>query len=845
MRFRHTDLPGQPGVHCALRGKSPTVTTEKTFTVDPWCLREPELDLDVLASTEAVLTVANGNLGVRGTLDEGEPVGHPGTYLAGVHELRTMVYTETGNGDPEATETLVNTIDGTVVRLLVDGHPLDVRTGTLQHHERVLDFRAGTLERRLRWRSPGDRCVEVTSTRLVSLDQRGVFALRYTVRALDQPVEVVLQSGLVANVRKPHLPDDPGGEDLLAHALQAVEHGAVGSRLTLMHRTDRTELLVGATAEHEVESSAGVSDLESSGEADPDQARFSVRARLEPGESVTLTKLVAYVWSGIRGVPALRDELAGMLAVASNIGFDELVAHQREILDDYWESADVEVDGDDELQQAVRFALFHILQAAARAEGHGIAGKALTGTGYEGHVFWDTETFVLQVATAVRPEVTRHALAWRHATLAQARARAHTLDLKGATFPWRTITGPECSGYWPAGTAAFHINADIADAVLRYVDATDDEQFAREAGVELLVETARLWMSLGHWGRDERFHVFGVTGPDEYSALGDDNVYTNLMMQRNLRGAAGWARVYRESTEPLEVTPDEIERWERAADAVFVPYDEQLGVHPQHAGFIDQPQWDFPGTAEEQYPLHSFFPYLQLYRKQVVKQADLVLALFLRGDAFTDEEKARDFDYYERVTVRDSSLSACCQAIIAAEVGLPDLAHQYIVESALADIRDAEHDSSDGLHVAALAGTWLALVCGFGGLRHTYSGRVDAQLSFRPTLPEELPRLRYRLLFRGRLLRVTVERESTTYELVRGEPLTVRHERDDVELSTEAPVTRSNTPHPEPPMPTQPETRAPGRGTLPDDSSPGAPASAGSFLRRTSRADPEDASGGD
>ena len=257
----------------------------------------------------------------------------------------------------------------------------------------------------------------------------------------------------------------------------------------------------------------------------------------------------------------------------------------------------------------------------------------------------------------MRPEVTRHALAWRHATLEQARARAHTLDLKGATFPWRTITGPECSGYWPAGTAAFHINADIADAVLRYVDATDDEQFAREAGVELLVETARMWMSLGHWGRDERFHVFGVTGPDEYSALGDDNVYTNLMMQRNLRGAAGWARVYRESTEPLEVTPDEIERWERAADAVFVPYDEELGVHPQHAGFIDQPQWDFPGTAEEQYPLHSSFPYLQLYRKQVVKQADLVLALFLRGDAFTDEEKARDFDYYERVTVKGTRRS--------------------------------------------------------------------------------------------------------------------------------------------------------------------------------------------
>jgi alpha,alpha-trehalose phosphorylase len=307
-------------------------------------------------------------------------------------------------------------------------------------------------------------------------------------------------------------------------------------------------------------------------------------------------------------------------------------------------------------------------------------------------------------------------------------------------------------------------------------------------------------------------------------------------------------KAYPESAEPLEVTRDEILTWERAADAVFVPYDEELGVHPQSTGFTDQPRWDFEGTPADHYPLHSHYPYLQLYRKQVVKQADLVLALFLRGDAFTDEEKLRDWGYYEELTVRDSSLSACCQAIIAAEVGLPNLAHEYIVESALADIRDAEHDSSDGLHVAALAGTWLALVCGFGGLRHTYSGRVAghgrAKLSFRPALPDELPRLRYRLLFRGRLLRVTVERETTTYEVLRGEPLTVRHERDDVEIPSGVPVTRPNTRRPEPAMPTQPETRAPGRGTLPDDSSPGAPASAGAFLRRAGRAAPADATEG-
>jgi alpha,alpha-trehalose phosphorylase len=734
----------------------------------------------------------------------------PGTYLAGVHDLRQMVYTESGLGDPEATETLVDTIDGTAVRLLVDGHALDVREGALLHHERVLDLRAGTLSRALRWRSPADRTVEVSSTRLVSLDQRGVLAVRYAVRAGDRPVEVVLQSSLVANAGRPQLPAGPDSEDLLAHSLLPAEHDARGTRLTLVHRTRHTGLLVGASADHGVEGPGAATDVEVHAESTPDHARFTVRARLDPGAELVLTKVVAYAWSDVRGLPALRDELGAALTAARHEGFAGLAAAQRRYLDRFWEGADVEVDGDDELQQAVRVALFHLLQAGARAEGRGIAGKALTGTGYEGHAFWDTETFVLQVMTAVHPEVTRHALAWRHATLPAARERARTLDLAGAAFPWRTITGPECSGYWPAGTAAFHVNAAVADAVLRYVDATGDEDFARGAGVELLVETARLWASLGHWGRDGHFHVFGVTGPDEYSAIADDNVYTNLMAQRNLRGAAAWARRVPGSADPAEIAG-----WERAADAVHVPYDAELGVHPQSAGFLDQPHWDFAATPEENYPLHSHYPYLQLYRKQVVKQADLVLALFLRGDAFTDEEKVRDFRYYEGVTVRDSSLSACIQAIVAAEVGLPDLAHEYVVESALADVRDDEHDSSDGLHVAALAGTWLALACGFGGLRHQGDG-----LSFRPLLPAALRRLRYHLRFRGRLLRVTVEHGRVTYELRSGEPLTVRHEREDVALVAGEPVTRPLTARPRPPLPAQPPTRAPGRGTLRDDSTP-------------------------
>ncbi|WP_219415867.1 glycoside hydrolase family 65 protein [Pseudonocardia nigra] len=783
------------------------MTVPDAYTAEPWTVREPRPRLDILADSESVFALSNGCLGIRGTFDEGDPNGMPGTYLAGLYELRTMVYTETAYGQPEATQTLVNTIDGTLLRLTVDGQPLDLRAGELPHHERVLDLRAGTLTRTLRWCSPAGRHVDVRSERLVSFVHRGAAAIRYTVRAVDEPLEIVLTSGLVANRQQPHLPTHPSSADLLQHPLDPLEHHVDRRRLTLLHRMHRSGFVVGAAAEHLVD---GPDELEVHVDSNDDWARLTVTARLEHSQELTVVKVLGYAWSGERSVGAVRDEVSATVTAAQHTGWAGLVDAQRRYLDAFWADADVEIEGDDELQQAVRFALFHLLQATARAEGRAIASKALTGTGYEGHTLWDTDTFVLQVMTALRPEITRQALGWRHATLPKALDRARRLDLRGATFPWRTIDGEECSGYWPAGTAAVHVNADIADAVIRYVEATGDDAFARTAGLDLLVATARMWASLGHRGSDGRFHIFGVTGPDEYSALADDNVYTNLMARRNLLRAARWSRAHPDDAARLGVDAAEIDDWQAAGETMAVPYDAERGVHPQAAGFTDQPRWDFAGTAPDSYPLHSHFPYLQLYRKQVVKQADLVLALHLCCEGFTAEEKARDFAYYEGVTVRDSSLSAPCQAVVAAELGHLELALAYLAESALADLRDGERDSSDGLHVAALAGTWIGLVAGFGGLR-----QVDGELHFRPALPETLRRLTFRLRHLGRALRVSVTPEEVEYALVDGEPLTIRHDGEEIELTADEAVTRPavRTTHHD--APAQPAHREPRRRSAP------------------------------
>jgi alpha,alpha-trehalose phosphorylase len=785
------------------------VIRHPAFAVDLWSIRETQLDLGVLEQTGSLFALANGHIGLRGNLDEGEPPGLPGSYLGGFYEQRPLPYAEARYGFPEAGQTVVNVTNGKIIRLLVDDQPFDVRFGELRGHERVLDFRAGVLRRDAEWCSPAGKQVRVSSVRLVSLVQRAVAAIAYEVEAVDAPVRVVVQSELVANEPTSPAQADPRTAADLDSPLQSERFSNDGVLAVLVHTTKRSRLRMAAAMDHLIE---GPADLQTASESSGDLARVTITAELEPGKRLRVVKLLAYGWSSQRSVAALEAQAAAALAEARQTGWDGLLASQREYLDDFWARADVELEGDAELQQAVRFALFHTLQAGARGEQRAIPAKGLTGPGYDGHTFWDTETFVLPVLTYTVPQGARDALGWRHATLDLARTRAKQLGFEGAAFPWRTIDGEECSGYWPAGTAAFHIAADIADAVGRYQAANDDEAFEREFGIELLVETARLWRSLGHHDPSGRFRIDGVTGPDEYSAVADNNVYTNLMAQRNLRLAADAATRHADRAAELDVNPEEITAWRDAAETVLIPFDEGLGIHPQAEGFTAHQLWDFEGTAPEQYPLLLHFPYFDLYRKQVVKQADLVLAMHLRGDAFSADTKTRNFAYYEALTVRDSSLSACTQAVIAAEVGQLELAHDYFAEAALMDLDDLEHDTRDGLHIASLAGVWIAAVAGFGGMRDH-----DGSLSFAPQLPLRLARLTFRMCFRGRRLRVDVTPGKARYSLLQGLPLHVTHHGATIQLAADRPVTRPTPQVTAGARPTQPAGRSPvPRRTPPD-----------------------------
>jgi alpha,alpha-trehalose phosphorylase len=779
------------------------------FPPEPWSVREIGLDQTALAQSESLFALSNGHIGVRGNLDEGDPMGLPGTYLNSFYETRPLPYAEAGYGYPESGQTVLNVTDGKLIRLLVDDEPLDLRYGTIESHERVLDLRRGVLERKAVWRSPAGARIRLRSTRLVSLRRRSILAIDYSVEPVDERVRIVAQSELVANEQVPARSADPRVAAVIENALQAVEHHAADLRATLVHRTTASKLHMAAAMDHVVHTGGhAFTELV----AHPNWARLTLSTALSPGESLGLTKFVAYGWSSQRSVPALRDQVSAALINAREAGWDQVAAEQRGALDEFWAGADVELDGPVEIQQAVRFGIFHAYQAGARAEQRAIPAKGLTGPGYDGHAFWDTESFVLPLLSATAPDAAADALRWRYSTIDLARERARTLRLRGAAFPWRTIRGHECSAYWPAGTAAVHVNADIAVAAARYLWWTDDDAFGRECALPMLVETARLWMSLGYEGADGKFHIDGVTGPDEYSALADDNIYTNLMAAQNLRAAGEAAQRW---PDDYDSSPEEARLWVRAAETMAVPYNERLRVHEQSRGFTSHDVWDFEHSArKDEYPLLLHAPYFALYSRQVIKQADLMLAMHWAGEAFTQEDKARAFAYYEPLTVRDSSLSACTQAVLAAEVGHLDLAADYLAEAALMDLRDLEHNAKDGLHIASLAGGWLALVAGFGGMRDTAE-----HLLFRPQLPPGWQRLRFSVRPRGQRLHVDITRGRVEYSVDGDEAVRLTHcsgrRTDEVTVVPGKPVVRRWRPvRPLTRRPAQPPGRTPRSGAF-------------------------------
>jgi alpha,alpha-trehalose phosphorylase len=773
---------------------------EHLYPPDEWRVIEARLDLDYARRAETVFALSNGYIGVRGTFDEGRPAHSAGTFINGFYESWPIRHPEEAFGLAATGQTLVAVPDATITQLYVDDEPLFLPVANCRAYRRVLDMLDGTLVRELVWSTPSGKHVLVKSSRFVSLEQRHLLVIRYEVTVLDHAAPIAIRSRLV-NTQDEHVGDGASLRDLPGdpRLARAFDHRVLceryrsesGGRVLLGYETANSRMTLGLAAGHLIEGHEHHAQFEHETEG----SSLLITASGTPGHTLRITKYVAYHTSRTAPVAEVVARACQTLDRVTAQPFDTLATAQRHQLRRFWDRADVVVRRADaaaiRLQQAIRWNLFQLIQASARAEGAGIPAKGLTSQGYEGHYFWDTEIYVLPFLTYTQPRIARNLLRFRHSMLTKARARAASLNQRGALFPWRTINGEEASANFQSGTAQYHINADIAHAIRRYVDVRDDIGFLAEAGAEMLVESARMWEDLGFYDQCGSFHIHGVTGPDEYTTVVNDNTYTNLMARLNLNQAASAVRrlesedfdSYVALCHRCHLTSDEAEAWERAAAAMHVPYDEARGIHPQDGAFLDREVWDLNATPADKFPLLLHYHPLVIYRYQVLKQADIVLAMFLLGNEFTPEQKLRNFTYYDPLTTGDSSLSAGIESIIAAEVGRADEAMTYFTYALLIDLGDISQTAPDGVHIASAAATWMALVFGFGGVRD-----YDGHLTFDPRLPCSWESLEFHLRFRDRQLRIQLTHHQERYLLEQGEPLHITVRGEPVLLRPDAPA---------------------------------------------------------
>jgi len=764
-----------------------------SLPLDPWCIRESAFDTASHFLRETLFALGNGYIGLRGTGEEGYtgPAGTSldGTYLNGFYESEPIVYPEAAFGLAKTNQFMLNVPNAKGIEIEIDGERFDPLRGTLDRYERALDLRQGVLVRTLEWTAPNGKRIALRSRRVVAFANKHLFAIEVALTPLNFTGPISIKSFVDGAVKNQEAGDDPRvGSAVSGPALQTLSSEQDASFSALVQRTHNSGFHLVSAIETEVEGVVATAWQEGQ------RVGQSFACEALEGQALRITKYGSYHSSRDYPQDELPARARATLADARAAGFESLCASQAAFLADFWAGADVEISGDDALQQGIRFNEYHLLQSVGRDGRTNIAAKGVTGEGYEGHYFWDTEIYIFPFFLYSKPEIARKLLEYRYAGLEQARQRARQMaHARGALYPWRTIAGGECSAYFPAGTAQYHINADIAYSIKSYYEATGDLDYMAQAGLEIVMETARIWIGIGSDDREGRFCINEVTGPDEYTALVNNNYYTNAMARMHLRFAADMAdQLARERAVDFArvaastgVDAAEIAAWRDAAARMHLPYDGKLGIHEQDDSFLSKKVWDFANTPQENYPLLLNYHPMVIYRHQVCKQADVVLALLLLSNEFSIHDKRRDFDYYEAVTTHDSSLSSCIFSIIASEVGYHDKAYDYFMETARLDLDDTHGNTHYGVHTAAMAGTWMGVANGFAGMRVS-----DGALRFAPTLPRQWQHYQFKVALHGAQLQVRVTRAATDYTLLAGEALNFTHLGQEVALTRAAPGAR-------------------------------------------------------
>lgn len=761
------------------------------YPFEPWNVSEDHLDLAMNYRNETTFALSNGYIGTRGTHEEAydfdEQHGLEGNFLNGLYEQEHVRYGEWNFGFPTESQTILNVPNCKMIRLTVDGEPMDIRTGTLQNYRRTLDMKCGQVVRSFEWTAPNGKTVRVENTRFVSLAHKNRMAQRYSVTPVNFSGTLTLHSALDADVENhtrttnPLVDYGPFGRHLLPDALTADD-----KTMTCQSTAVNSKLAMACGSVHLL-SEAAAATRHQANEAD---AWIEYDFAAEQGHTITLEKLTVYTDSLDMDKDAMLPFVSEELAAFAADGYCKEFAAHSAMMEHFWETADIRVDGDVPLQQGLRFNLYHIMQASGRDGRTGMGAKGLSGEGYEGHYFWDTEMYVLPVFVYTQPELARSLLDYRYSTLDKARDRARVLGHPiGALYPWRTINGEEASTYFPLGTAQYHINADVAYAFQLYVAVTNDIDYLADKAAEVLCETARVWADVGCFAecRGGKYCICSVTGPDEYNAIVDNNFYTNLMAQQNLYAAVKALKTlkeqrpnaYQKLIEKIQLDPDEPALWKKTADAMYFAYDEKRQVYLQDDGFMLRKPWDDSRIPpEKRHLLYENYHPLFIYRQRMSKQADAIMGMMLYSALFTDEELLRNYDFYQTVTLHHSSLSTCIFGILASRIGRHEDAYTYFAQSARMDLDDYHDNFYAGIHAANMAGTWQSIVFGFAGLR-----LVNGVPEFKFYIPEAWNGYHFTVKIKESVLAVDVLPDGWTITLQSGDAVNFLVEGKPYELT--------------------------------------------------------------
>ncbi len=714
---------------------------------------------------EALFHNANGYIGIRYDLEEGYPdddMFNRGQYINGFYDGIAVSHPEQLYGFIEDKQFMVDVANTQTIKIFIDGEPFSMYEGKVLNRKLSLHMDKGTTVREVKWRAPSGKEVEIKITRMASFYQTSLFTIEYELTPLNFSGELVIESTHDVNVENYYNPMDPRSSSPCGKCLNP----------TNCEIRDKGSYIGAITSQSGLQVYSGVKNVLSVDE----EPEFMVsqhtaicvfRPHIDQGEKITLTKYAVFCDS-IR-FPNCKDRAYSEMEKAISIPLKEFYEKQEEYLDDYWENCLVEIHGDDEANLALRYNLYQLIQSVGKDRHSNISPKGLSGEGYEGHYFWDSEMYIQPFFTNTNPEISRQLIAYRYETLEAAKENARILGHdKGALYPWRTLDGSESSGYFPAGSAQYHINGAVAYSIVAYYLATGDKEFIKKEGAEIVFETARLWVNVANYYQGQ-FHINDVTGPDEYTCIVNNNYYTNVLAQYHLRWAVKFYETFKESPEmenlvdKIDLTIQELDEFTLVAEKMYLPYDETLKINPQDDSFLKKSEWVPETSIKKKTPLLLHYHPLYLYRHQICKQADTVLAHFILEDAQTDEVIRNSYDYYEKRTVHDSSLSRSIFSIMAARLGMKEKAASYFGESIKLDLLDLQGNTKDGVHTANMGGSYMVIVHGFGGFRLKESG-----IYFHPILPDRWKGYSFKVCYLGSRIFVHVGDGKCSFKLERG-----------------------------------------------------------------------------